>query len=249
MRRLPLLVLLAVALAFAGGCTKERKVDVAASLNPAVMPTMKTVNVSTLISDSGIIQYKIVAPVWYVYDLADTPYWKFPQGLYLRKYDRQFRVIASVAADSARYFKNQRIWRLDGNVEMHKEPRDLFLTEQLFWNERERRIYSDSFIHIENATHQIEGYGFVSDDRLTTYTIKRPTGIFPVNRENMRPGASGNDGGQAVASMPDSAAKPDRQAVPVQHASKAMPAAPGGGAHKKLLTPVKRGSRKTPIPK
>lgn len=246
MRRLPLLVLLAVAMAFAGGCTKDRKVDVAASLNPDVMPTMKTVNVSTLISDSGIIQYKIVAPVWYVYDLADTPYWKFPKGLYLRKYDRQFRVIASVAADSARYFKNERLWRLDGNVEMHKEPRDLFLTEQLFWNERQRRIYSDSFIHIENATHQLEGYGFNSDDRLISYTIKHPTGIFPVNRDNMRPGNPGVSP-DTPAPASDSLRTPDRNAIPVQKASKSMPGAPGGNKSKKLPAPVKRSGRKTPI--
>lgn len=192
MKRLLQAIAIATAAAVSlGSCREEKKINVASSLHPRQMPSMSTVNVSTLISDSGIIQYKIVTPLWLVYDNVDTPYWKFPKGLYLRKYDRSHRVIASVAADSARYLKNERLWRLDGHVEMHKAPKDIFLTEQLFWNERRHQIYSDSFIHIETETHVLEGHGFISNERLTGYRVKRPTGIFPVNRDNLR-GGGGN---------------------------------------------------------
>lgn len=181
-RRILLLALPALLLA---ACREEKKVDVAAGLNPARMATMSTRNISTLISDSGVIQYKIVAPLWKVYDEVDTPYWEFPEGLYLQKYDPYFHVIATVAADSARYFKNQRLWRLDGHVEMTKVPKELFLSERLFWDQRNSRIYSDTFIHIENATHVLEGTGFVSNEKLTNYRILNPEGIFPVNRDSL----------------------------------------------------------------
>lgn len=170
-------------------CREDRKIDVASRLNPNRMPTMTTINVSTLISDSGVIQYKIVAPLWTVYDQVDTPYWNFPKGLYLQKYDPYFHVIATVAADSARYFKNQKLWRLDGNVELTKAPKDLFLSQQLFWDQQHGRIYSDSFIHIENATHVLEGIGFESNERLTAYRVRKPQGIFPVNRDDLHGGA------------------------------------------------------------
>lgn len=181
-RRILLLALPALLLT---ACREEKKVDVAAGLNPARMATMSTRNISTLISDSGVIQYKIVAPLWKVYDEVDTPYWEFPEGLYLQKYDPYFHVIATVAADSARYFKNQRLWRLDGHVEMTKVPKELFLSERLFWDQRNGRIYSDTFIHIENATHVLEGTGFVSNEKLTNYRILNPEGIFPVNRDSL----------------------------------------------------------------
>lgn len=168
------------------GCNEDSKVDISAHLNPANMPSMVTRNVSTLISDSGITQYKIVTPVWYVYDEAEPPYWYFPEGLFLQKYDHQFDVIATVAADSARYFKNERLWRLEGEVEMTKAPADLFLSPRLFWDQRKAILYSDTFIHIENATHVIEGTGFESDDRLLSYRILHPSGIFPVDEEKMK---------------------------------------------------------------
>lgn len=168
---------------FLPSCKDDGKLGVASRIDPSRMPSMSTVNVATLISDSGIIQYKIVAPLWNVYDEVDTPYWNFPKGIYLQKYDRKFNVIASVAADSAKFFRLQNLWRLDGNVELRKEPGELFLSQQLFWDQRRTQIYSDSFIHIETPDRMLEGYGFESDDRLTRYRIRRPTGIFPVEED------------------------------------------------------------------
>ena len=188
MRRFGLTMVAAVALAIAaGGCTEETKIDVSKSLNPGKMPTMVTHKVNTLVSDSGVTQYKIVTPVWYVYDEADTPYWNFPEGIYLQKFDPKFHVIATVAADSARFFKLERLWKLMGNVEMTKAPKDLFLSPRVFWDQRKQQIYSDTFIHIENESHIIEGTGFVSDDQLKKYRILKPTGIFPVDRSQLGP--------------------------------------------------------------
>lgn len=187
-------------------CDRGRKVDVAKGLNPAKMATMTTRNVATFISDSGIIQYKIVTPLWLVYDQRDTPYWSFPKGVYLQKFDRNYKQIASIAADSATYFSQQKLWRLDGHVELSRAPRDLFLTRQLFWNERDHRLYSDSFIHIETATHMLEGYGFTANDKLTNYRILKPTGVFPFNSERaMSPGppAGMPSGGVAADPQPD----------------------------------------------
>lgn len=183
-------------------CREEHKVGIDAGIKSKGIPTMVTTDVSTLISDSGITQYKIVSPVWYVYDEVDTPYWNFPKGLYLTKFDPMFRTIASVACDSARYLKHSMIWKLDGNVELHSAPSDIFLTEQLFWNQRTHTIYSDSFIHIENANRIIEGYGFHSNEKLTEYRIIRPTGIFPVNRERLTQGADSGRASAVPASHP-----------------------------------------------
>lgn len=205
MRRLPGWLAVTALLCFVWSCREEKKVDISKSLDPSKMPTMFTRNISTLISDSGVTQYKIVAPVWYVYDEADTPYWKFPEGLYLQKYDPRFNVIATVAADSARYFKLQKLWKLEGNVEMTKAPKDLFLSQRLFWDQKRQQIYSDTFIHIENATHVIEGTGFISDDRLSSYRILKPQGIFPVDNENLK---AGPDTASRPAHHPSVAALP-----------------------------------------
>lgn len=200
MRRLLAIALVILAIPFAA-CRQEKKVDVG-NIDAKKMPTMRTVNVSTLISDSGITQYKIVSPLWLVYDNVDTPYWLFPKGLYLQKYDRMFNVIATIACDSARYFKRDKLWRLDGRVEITRAPKDLFQTPQLFWNERSHQLYTDSFIHIENLTHMIEGHGFRSNDALSDYRIIRPTGIFPVDARGDGAAPSSPAAGKPLAAVP-----------------------------------------------
>lgn len=210
-----LLIALFVALIVSTGCREERKIDVAAKLNPKTMATMTTKNVATFISDSGVVQYKIVAPIWKVYDEVDTPYWSFPQGLYLQKYDRSFQVIATVAADSARFFSQEKVWRLNGHVEMTKVPKDLFQTEQLYWDQRRRILYSDSFIHIETSTHTLEGIGFESDERLTSYRIIKPQGIFPVNSQDFAAGGAPSTAPSPVASPVTTAPGAPPQSSPI----------------------------------
>lgn len=186
MRKFPFILVLFFFLAsLSFACREEQKVDISHTLDSSHMPSMSTRNISTLISDSGITQYKIVAPLWNIYDEADTPYWFFPQGLYLEKFNAKYEVIATVAADSAKFFKNERLWRLDGNVEMTKVPNELFLSPQVFWDQRRQMIYSDTFIHIENDSHIIEGTGFESDENLGAYRILHPNGIFPVDRDKI----------------------------------------------------------------
>lgn len=186
MRRFPFIfIFLLISLTLFWSCKEEKKLDISRSLDSSKMPSMSTRNISTLISDSGITQYKIISPLWNIYDEAVQPYWHFPEGLYLQKYDANYNVIATVAADSAKFFKNERLWRLEGNVEMTKFPDELFLSPRVFWDQRKQQLYSDTFIHIENATHVIEGTGFESDESLNRYRILHPNGIFPVNREEL----------------------------------------------------------------
>ena len=172
------------------GCNDDKPVGTAA-IDAGTTPTMTTRDVETLISDSGVVRYRITAPIWYVFDDVDDPYWRFPDGLELEKYNDLFQQDATVRADSARYFKNKQLWRLDGGVSISNMAGEKFLTEQLFWDQRMHKLYSDSFIHIERQDRVLEGYGFDSDERLSRYTIRRVSGIFPAGA--FRPG-----GGQRV---------------------------------------------------
>ena len=75
MRSLCLSILSGVVALMLFSCREERKIDVLGNINLKAMPTMKTENVYTLISDSGITQYRIKSPLWIVYDEIDTPIW------------------------------------------------------------------------------------------------------------------------------------------------------------------------------
>lgn len=145
-------------------------------------PTMTTLDVETFISDSGYTRYHITTPTWMMFEDASEPFWRFPDGLDMQQYDLELKPDASMVCDSAIYFSRKRLWRLDGHVVMVNTMRDTFLSQQLFWDQAKRKVYTDSFIHIVRSDRTIEGYGFDSNENMTAYTINRPTAIIPVNR-------------------------------------------------------------------
>lgn len=184
MRLLPAAALVAAAAmstTVTTSCKDDSSLDTADVDTSVVIPTMLTRDVETLISDSGVTRYRIVTPIWYVCDEVEEPYWRFPEGLNLDKYDNFFRTEATVRADSAIYLKRKQTWQLDGNVSISNVMNEKFLTQQLFWDQRTHKLYSDSFIHIERTDRVLEGYGFESNEQLTRYTIKKVSGIFPAS--------------------------------------------------------------------
>lgn len=169
-------------LLIAAACKDDVRLGVTANIDPEVTPTMMTRDVETLISDSGITRYRIVSPLWLVYDEATVPRWRFPKSLRLEKFDDYLRKIATVECDSATYYKSSQLWQLDGNVRIENAAKEKFLTNQLFWDQKERKVYSDSFIHIERPDRTLEGYGFTANERMTSYNVRRVSGIFPAKQ-------------------------------------------------------------------
>ena len=161
-------------------CTgKDKKLAEAISENDT-LPSMKSLGVTTLISDSGITRYKIVAEEWLIHDKKNPPYWAFEKGVYLEKFDTLFRVDASIKADTAYYHEKKKLWELKGHVQILSQRGDKFQTDLLFWDEKKEKVYSDKFIQIEQEDKVIKGYGFESNQDLTEYEIKNTTGIFTI---------------------------------------------------------------------
>ena len=54
------------------------------------LPDMRTLGVTSWVSDSGMIRYKIVTEEWLVYSKRNPPFWAFEKGVYLEKFDTLF---------------------------------------------------------------------------------------------------------------------------------------------------------------
>ena len=196
-----LLTLLAISLLFS--CKNEVKSVIEHSTDPNITPTMLTTDITTLVSDSGVTKYRISSKRWEMFDESDTPKWKFPQGIYLEQFDTTLKVEATFECDSAIYYKDSKLWRFIGNVRSWNTKKELILTNELFWDQNKKQVYSDSFIHIEQPERTLEGYGFESNERLTTYKLKRPMGIFPVDEESRKSRSARRDSLEAIRAEED----------------------------------------------
>lgn len=199
-----LIIIAALAAVMIATGKKEEENIAPIDYDPETTPTMYTSDATSYVSDSGYTRYYIETTQWFVYDDAKEPNWKFPDGLYGEKFDNDMQVVATFECDSAVYLSSPKIWELSGNVRINNEFGDRFLTQHMFWNTSEHKMYSDSFIHIEKSDRIIEGYGFISDERISDYVVHRPSMIIPASE--LSRDRSGNEGADSVQAPVDTMA-------------------------------------------
>lgn len=192
---LSIVIVMVAMLIFPSCRRKEVKLRMDAINDRAAMPVLDAQEITTLISDSGVTRFRITARQWLVYDKAKPSYWEFPEGIYLEQFDRMLNTAATLRSDYAYYDDQAEIWHLTGNVYATNVNGEQFETPELYWSQKEERVYSDSSITITQpptpAAIQakgdsargtiIKGIGFESNQEMTKYTIRRPTGIFPID--------------------------------------------------------------------
>ena len=147
------------------------------------LAVMSTYGVSTLISDSGRISYKIDAEEWFVFDKRQPPYWAFEKGVYLEKYDHELNIEATIQCDTAYYYSEQKLWKLIGNVDIRNPKDERFFTDLMSSDQEKELIYSDAYIKIEQEDQVTEGVGFSSNQSMTVWEIKNTKGIYAIKEE------------------------------------------------------------------
>jgi len=162
-------------------CSKEKAEVVEVAFDPETTFTMRTFDALNLVSDSGVIRYRMTAKEGLFFGKAEEPYWKFPRGVYVEKFDSMFVVEASIKADSVIFNTKSELWELIRNVKVENLQGERFETEHLFWDQKTERIYSDEFIRIEKADKIITGIGFESNQDMTKYQVFNSQGVFPIN--------------------------------------------------------------------
>ena len=168
-----------------GSCKDKNDSLVAFQYDPEVVPTMITDSFTTLISDSGITRYKLIADKWMVFDKAKEPFQYFPFGIYLERFTPDFEIEATVKADTAWYYNEKELWHLKSNVHVENMQGEEFDSDELFWDGENGRVYSDSYIEIKRGDTRLKGYGFESNQSMTNYRIFRPhDGLLPFSEGN-----------------------------------------------------------------
>lgn len=160
------------------------------AVDTKVVPMVHTEDITTLISDSGITRYRIIAKVFDIFvDSVPEPYWYFPKGIYVEKFDSVFNVEGSITADTAyRYYERQKLWRAIGNVKVVNFAGEKFETSELFWSEKEKRIYTDKFITVERKGQIHMGYGLESNQEVTNWHILNHSGTYDIPEDSIGAG-------------------------------------------------------------
>lgn len=154
---------------------------VKSNVDRAKIPSLRALDVHTVISDSGVTRYRMNAEEWYIFDRAEDPYWDFPKGIHLEKFTPDLKVDAELRSKYAIYYDKKRFWELHDSVHAKNLNGEQFECKSLFWDEQKELVYSEDTITIKQANKTIVGKGFTSNQSLTKYEIRNVMGVFPVS--------------------------------------------------------------------
>lgn len=140
---------------------------------------MTSYGVNTMISDSGVMKYRIVTEQWDVNTVRQPSRWEFMKGIFFEQYDEEMRMQAYIQADSAWYYDQQRLWKLRGRVFIRKaDSALLYSSDELFWDGIKHQFYSHAFSRIVTPERTMEGTYFESNEEMTHYMVSNSQGSF-----------------------------------------------------------------------
>ena len=157
----------------------EAQEHTAAAVNPQDSASMMTsYGVNTLISDSGVIKYRIVTERWDVNTVRQPSRWEFMKGIFFEQFDEQFHVEAYIQADTAWYFDKERLWKLRGRVYIRNIKGLVYTSEELYWDGMKHEFYSNVFSRVVTPERTMEGTYFRSDEKMEHYLVSNSVGSF-----------------------------------------------------------------------
>ena len=184
---------------------------------PAIRPQdsvamMTSYGVNTLVSDSGVMKYRIVTERWEVNTSKNPSLWIFDKGLLLEQFDEKFHINSYIQCDTAYYYDQQKIWKLYGGVSILTKDGLRFNSEQLTWDQNKHELSSNVFSKLVTPERTLQGSHFWSDEKMTRYYVSNSKGSY--EKGDLTGGGGGAD---TLSSQPDSVKNNFRQpATPVR---------------------------------
>ena len=139
---------------------------------------MISYGVNTLISDSGVIKYRIVTERWEVNTVRNPSRWIFEKGLFFEQFDEKFHVRSYIQCDTAYYYDQKKLWELRSRVSILTKDGLRFTSQQLFWDQASHELYSNVPSRLVTPDRTLEGTYFRSDERMTRYFVSNSRGSF-----------------------------------------------------------------------
>ena len=213
-----------------------------ASASEETMMTEYSEDLSVVMSQNGRRSYHFVTPLLEGYSLAREPYREFRKGVKITTYqnDSLTTVDAVLTANYAIYYENRELWEAKGNVVVEKSDGKTLYTQQLFWNARTKKIYSnvDSKIVQNNGRDVFIGEGFESAEEFKDWRFRRMKGRMEVEmKQSADSAATDSTSVRPVPKPSDSRPSDSRSAVrtpesgraadgPVAASAREIPAGP-----------------------
>ena len=141
-------------------------------------PLSEAENVELFSSENERVKVRMTAELAYEFQNGDR---EFPKGVFIEMYDSTGKVTSTLRANHAYFFKSEEHWRGRGNVELKNlEKQQQLNTEELFWKQKDQKVYTDKFVTIRQEGDVLYGQGLTANEDLSDYVITHPSGDMEI---------------------------------------------------------------------
>lgn len=138
------------------------------------MMTEYSENLSIVMSRNGQRSYYFETPLLEGYTMGAEPYREFRKGIKITTYqdDSLARVDMVLTANYAIYYEQRELWETRGDVVGTKSDGKRLYTQQLFWNARTKKIYSNVDTKLVQGNNVSVGESFEADEDLQDWRFR-----------------------------------------------------------------------------
>ncbi len=153
--------------------------------DPETLMTESSENRTVIMSENGCVSYEFTTPLVEGYGMATNPYREFRRGVDIKTFTSDTLPLtdATLRANYAIYYENQKLWEAKGNVVIYKFNRKEgffndtatteIYTQQLFWNAKTKQIYSNVDTKVLQSDGWHFGVGFDADESLKNIHFRK----------------------------------------------------------------------------
>lgn len=176
--------LILLSAAFFVSCGKKTGVE---PPDKQTLITMQSVDLTIRNSANGELSYLFETPLLEHYGLAEEPYMEFRKGVKVVTFNDSTQMReADLVADYAKYIESVQLWEARGHVVVTNAKGQVLETEQLFWDQKSDRIYSNVESKMTEGEDVNVGDGFETNSKFDDYRIRNPRGRMQVDTEPNR---------------------------------------------------------------
>ncbi len=123
-------------------------------------------------SDSGIVRYEIIATLMEDYSTKEQKQ-IFKNGFKVNYYSDSTQLVSSLSAEYAEFKPMENVIIAKNNVIFTNFVKQQTLkTEELFWDQRIRKIRTTKHFFVESPNTTAQGIGLTADETFSTYSMK-----------------------------------------------------------------------------
>jgi LPS export ABC transporter protein LptC len=158
-------------------CQNDTKEIDEVTKKEAIFPTEHGKMVEILYTDSGLVKVRLTAPVMnhYTYNVKEH-YTEMPKGLFIEFFNEHSEIKTMLKANYGIRYEDTKKTEVKYKVQVTNVNGEILNTEQLFWDEATRKIYTKEFVKITTKKEVLTGNGLEANEDFTEWEIQNITG-------------------------------------------------------------------------